>query len=160
MKVDMFLKLGDIKGESVDAKHAGEIDVSSWGWSMDQSGTTHRGTGGGSGKVSVKDILIHKHVDKASPNLIISCCTGKHFDQAVLTIRKAGENPLEYFKIVMKEVLITQVMVGDNGVDEKISEDIKLNFAEFRVEYVPQKSDGSGDATFEAGFNIAKNVRI
>ena len=34
---DMFLKIdgtkqGPIKGESVDARHAGEIDVISWSW--------------------------------------------------------------------------------------------------------------------------------
>ena len=27
MAIDMFLKLGDIKGESIDAKHKDEIDV-------------------------------------------------------------------------------------------------------------------------------------
>ena len=42
MAVDMFLKIGDIKGESADDKHAGEIDVLAWSWGMSQSGTTHR----------------------------------------------------------------------------------------------------------------------
>jgi len=31
---DIFIKLGDIKGESVDAKHKGEIDVLSWSWGL------------------------------------------------------------------------------------------------------------------------------
>ena len=29
---DMFLKLGDIKGESLDDKHKDEIDVLAWSW--------------------------------------------------------------------------------------------------------------------------------
>ena len=31
---DMFLKLGDIKGESTDAKHPGEIAVLAWSWGV------------------------------------------------------------------------------------------------------------------------------
>ena len=46
MAVDMFLKVDDLKGESVDSKHKGEIDVLSWSWNMSQSGTTHLGSGG------------------------------------------------------------------------------------------------------------------
>ncbi len=47
MAVDMFLKIDDVEGESVDDVHAGEIDVLSWSWGMSQSGTTHGGPGGG-----------------------------------------------------------------------------------------------------------------
>ena len=32
MAVDMFFKLGDIKGESQDASHKEEIDVLAWSW--------------------------------------------------------------------------------------------------------------------------------
>src|SRR5205807_72834 len=103
MSVDMFLKLDDLKGESEDYKHKNEIDVLSWSWGMSQSGTTHMGTGGGAGKVSVDDLSFTKYVDRGSPTLIISCCSGKHFKQGVLTVRKAGEMPLEYLKITMKE---------------------------------------------------------
>ena len=41
MAVDMFLKIGDIEGESTDDKHGKEIDVLAWSWGMSQSGTTH-----------------------------------------------------------------------------------------------------------------------
>ena len=33
---DYFLKLDGIPGESVDAKHKGEIDVLSWSWGESQ----------------------------------------------------------------------------------------------------------------------------
>lgn len=157
MAVDMFLKIDDIKGESPDAKHAGEIQVLAWSWGMSQSGTTHEGTGGGSGKVSVQDISITKYVDKSSPNLIKYACNGKHFKEALLTVRKAGEKPLEYIKISMKEVLVTNVSTGGSGGEDRLTENISLNFAEFKVDYTPQKADGSGDAVITAAWNIAKN---
>jgi type VI secretion system secreted protein Hcp len=39
MGVDVFLKVGDIQGESTDAKHAGEIEVVSWAWGILQTGS-------------------------------------------------------------------------------------------------------------------------
>ncbi len=111
------------------------------------------------GKVSVNDLSITKYVDKGTPTLVISCCDGKHFDEGVLTVRKAGETALEYLKITMKEVLITSISTGGSGGEDRITENVTLNFAEFKVEYTPQKADGSGDAAIEAGWKIAANVK-
>lgn len=160
MAVDMFLKIDDVKGESVDSKHKGTIDVLAWSWGMSQSGTTHVGGGGGAGKVAVQDISLTKYVDKSSPVLMLSCCNGKHFKEAVLTVRKAGEKPLEYIKITMKEVIVANISTGGSGGEDRLTENLTLNFAEFKIEYVPQKPDGSGDAAVEAAWNIAENVKV
>lgn len=157
MAVDMFLKLDDVKGESADEKHKEEIDVLAWSWGMSQSGTTHVGGGGGAGKVAVQDISITKYVDKSTPNLVKSCCIGKHYDKAVLVVRKAGEKPLEYLKITMEEVLIANLSTGGSGGEDRLTENVTLNFAKFKVEYTPQKKDGTGDAIVEAVYHIAQN---
>ena len=113
MAVDMFLKLGDIKGESLAAGHTEEIEVLSWSWGCSQTGTTHSGTGGGTGTASVQDLTISKYVDKSSPTIVQACCQGMHMPEAVLTLRKAGGNePVEYLKITLKEVLISSHSVG------------------------------------------------
>ena len=160
MAVDMFFKIGDLKGESVDDKHKGEIDVLAWSWGLSQSGTTHMATGGGAGKVNVQDISFTKYVDKSSPNLIQYCCNGKHFADALLTVRKAGENPLEYLKITIKDLMIAAVTTGGSGGEDRLTENVTLNFAEFKVEYTPQKKDGTGDAAVTVGWDIAKNVKV
>lgn len=159
MAVDMFLKLDDVKGESVDHKHKNEIDVLAWSWGMSQSGTTHTGGGGGAGKVSVQDLSFTKYIDKSSPDLMLSCCNGKHYKEALLTVRKAGEKPLEYLKIHLKEIIISSLSNGGSGGEDRLTENVTLNFAEFKVEYTPQKPDGSGDAVVTAAWNIAENVK-
>lgn len=45
MAVDMFIKIGDLKGEAQDQKHKDEIDVLSWNWGVSNSGSTHVGGG-------------------------------------------------------------------------------------------------------------------
>jgi type VI secretion system secreted protein Hcp len=158
MAVDMFIKIGDVKGESVDSTHADEIDVLAWSWGMSQSGTTHQGGGGGAGKVNVQDLSFTKYVDKSSPNLILACCDGTHYPETLLTVRKAGKTPLEYLKITMKEVLIGSVSTGGSGGEDRLTENVTLNFAEFKVEYTPQKPDGSPDASSPVAWKIAENV--
>lgn len=158
MAVDMFLKLGTIDGESVDKKHAKSIDILAWSWGMSQSGTTHSGGGGGAGKVNVQDLSLTKYVDRASTNLIMATCKGTHFDKATLTVRKAGDTPLEYIVITMEEVIVTSVSTGGSGGEDRLTENITLNFAEFKVEYTEQAAKGGKNATVEASWNIAENT--
>lgn len=158
MAFDAFLKLGDIKGESVADGHAGEIDVLSWSWGVSQTGTTHRGTGGGAGKANVTDISISKFLDAASPTLFLNCCTGKHFKEATLTVRKAGDKPLDYLVIKLSDIIITGVQIGGSAGSEEMTESLSLNFALF--EYVVQPQDKTGakkGGAITTKFNIAEN---
>ena len=157
MAVDMFLKIEGLDGESVDAVHTDEIDILAWSWGMRQSGSMHMGKGGGSGKVSVQDISVTKWVDSSSHDLIRKCCNGAHFSEAVLTVRKAGETPLEYLVITMKEIIVSSVSTGGSGGEDRLTENVTLNFKEFEVVYVPQEADGSGGAAKDFAWNIATN---
>ena len=159
MAVDMFIKLGDVGGEATDQVHKGEIDVLSWSWGMAQSGTTHMGGGGGSGKVSVQDISLTKYVDKASPKIMMACCNGKQYPEALLTVRKAGENPVEYIKIKMKDLIITSVTTGGSGGEDRLTENVTLNFAKVSVDYTPQKKDGTADGPITMSWDIEANTQ-
>ena len=158
MAADMFLKLDDLKGESIDDKHKDEMDVLAWSWGASQSGSAHVGSGGGAGKVSVQDVSITKYVDKASANLLKFCCNGKHFDEAVLTVRKAGTTPVEYLKLTMNGGIIASVSTGGSGGEDRLTENVVINFAKFKFEYTPQKADGSADPAVEAEWNIPANA--
>jgi len=156
----MFIKLDGITGESKDGEHEGEIDVLAWSWGMSQSGTAHMGGGGGSGKVSVQDLSFTKYVDKSSTDLLLFCANGKHLTEGTLTLRKAGETPLTYLKIKLTDVLISSFATGGAGSQDRLTENVGLNFAKVEVEYTPQKEDGSGDAPTNMGWDISKNQKI
>lgn len=157
MSVDMFLKIEGISGESQDAKHKKEIDVLAWSWGASQSGTTHIGGGSGAGKANFQDISVTKWVDSASHKLLGSVAKGTHIKEATLTVRKAGEKPLEYIKLIMKNCLISSVSTGGSGGEDRLTENISINFGEFEFDYTPQKPDGSGDSVLPFKFSIAAN---
>jgi type VI secretion system secreted protein Hcp len=159
MAVDMFLEVQGIKGEAKDSKHKDQIDVLAWSWGMSQSGTTHMGGGGGAGKVSVQDISVTKYVDKGSAALMLHCATGKHIPVATLFVRKAGDKPLEYIKIKMEDLLVTSVSTGGSGGEDRLTENISLNFSKFKIEYQEQKPDGSGVPGGEFAYDIKANEK-
>ncbi len=160
MAVDIFLKLDGIKGEAQDAKHKGEIDVLAWSWGMSQSGTTHMGSGGGGGKANFQDISVTKWVDKSSPLLMQYCATGKHISKAQLIVRKAGTKPLEYIVMDLTDIMVTSVSTGGSGGEDRLTENVSLNFAEFKVKYVEQAKDGSAGAAPEWGYKIPANEEM
>jgi len=112
MASDMFAKIGDIKGESRDAKHKDEIEVLSWSWGVTQTGSVTRGRGGGAGKATFQDFTFTHHIDKASPLLMKSCATGTHIPEATIAVRKAGKAQQDYLIIKMTDVLITGVALS------------------------------------------------
>lgn len=159
MAVDMFLALkGEISGEAQDEKHKGEIDVLAWSWGMSQSGSFHVGGGGGAGKANFQDISITKWIDTASPILMLYCANGDHFDKARLTVRKAGKKPLEYLIIEMDKVMVTSVSTGGSGGEDRLTENVSLNFAKVEVKYKEQKPDGSGGPEKIFKWDIAGNT--
>jgi type VI secretion system secreted protein Hcp len=162
MAVDMFLELDGIKGETSDKafKSKNAMDILAWSWGMSNSGTFHQGTGGGAGKANFQDISITKYLDLATPNLMLFCSNGKHITKGTLTVRKAGENPLEYLKITLKNILVTSYSTGGSGGEDRLTENVSLNFAEVKVEYAQQDEKGGKAGSNDYGWNIAQNTKV
>ena len=157
MAQDIFLKVAGIDGESQDSAHKNEIEVSNWSWQVLQESNMHAGSGGGSGKATVRDLnFVHK-VDRSSPNLMKFCLTGKHIAEAKLTVRKAGGSPLEYLKITMTDVVITNVQPAGSSDDETIKEQVSMSFAKVKQEYTVQNQQGGSGGAVTAGFDIKLN---
>lgn len=158
MACDIFLKVEGINGEAQDKDHKGEIDILAWSWGVSQSGTMHLGGGGGAGKANAQDISVTKYIDKSSPLLIKACTKGTHIKSAKLTVRKAGDKPLEYIIIELSDCLISSVSNGGSGGEDRLTENMTINFAEIKFTYTPQKFDGSADGKVPFGFNFSTNT--
>jgi len=158
MAVDMFIKIEGVDGESKDKTHTDEIDVLAWSWGMSQSGSFHVGGGGGAGKANFQDLSLTKYIDKATPLLMLRCATGEHIPEATLVVRKAGTEQQEYFNIKIEKLMVTSVSTGGSGGEDRLTENVTLNFAKVHVGYFPQKDDGSLDAEKEFNYDIEANA--
>ena len=156
MASDIFAKLGDIKGESLDDKHKDEIELLSWSWGVTNAKATPTGSGGAKGKATFHDLSFTHKIDKASPLLLKGCATGQHLKEATITRRKAGKGQQEFLVIKMNDVVITSVAEDDDGGSGQV-EAVTLAFAKVDLEYRPQKQDGSLDAGIHFKYDIKAN---
>jgi type VI secretion system secreted protein Hcp len=160
MAVDMFMKLDGITGESKDTKHKGEIDVLAWSWGMSNSGSFHMGGGGGSGKANFQDLSFTKYIDSSTNALMLNCASGEHVATATLVVRKSGgKAPIEYLKITMKKVLVSSVSTGGSGGEDRLTENVTVNFAQVSLDYSEQKPDGTADVAKNFGWDIEANAQ-
>src|SRR5262245_59324985 len=155
MASDIFAKIGDIKGESLDSKQKDEIEVLSFSWGVTNV-VTGGGSGGGAGRPAFHDLSIVHNIDKASPSLLSACATGAHLKEATITHRKAGKGQQEYLIIKMNDVIVTGVALADSS-GAAGSETVSMAFAKVDLEYKPQKPDGSLDAGIHFKFDIKAN---
>jgi type VI secretion system secreted protein Hcp len=157
--VDYFLKIDGVPGESADAKHKGEIQLESfsWGETNPGGGGVAVGGGGGAGKVQMQDLVVTMVVSKASPKLLLGCATGKHYKEAVLTVRKAGKSQQEYLIIKLKDIIVTSYQTGGSAQSDLIVDQASLGFSTIQMDYRPQKADGSLDAAVKAGWDLKQN---
>lgn len=156
-KGDMFLKIegakqGPIKGEAQDSAHASEIDVLGWSWGMRSQ--TGMGAAGASGKSTLQELTVTKRVDSATTGLMSALRNNDQLKKVTLTVRKAGKDPMEYFKISLEGARITALDVTseDEGSNEQLGEKLSIAFTKIFVEYTPQGADGipRGAMSFEA----------
>lgn len=160
MAVDMFLDLDGVKGESVDKAHKGKIDILGWQWGLANTGTFHHGSGGGAGKATFNDVTITKFIDAASPNIMQYCANGKHFAKGKIIVRKAGgDSALEYLTLEFQNVLVTSYTTGGGSGQERLTENVALNFAHVKVEYTAQSDKGGKGTAQVFSWDIAKNTK-
>ena len=160
-KVDYFLKVDGIDGESTDDKHKGEIQLESYSIGETNSSTFSSGGGAGAGKVAMQDFLLVKHIDKASAKLLAACATGEHIKTATLVCRKAGGDQQEFLTIVMSPVLVTSWQQGGSaGSDIVPTEQVALGFGKIEFKYKEQKPDGSLGGEVIGGWDVTTNKKV
>lgn len=77
---------------------------------------------------------------------------------AEVVVEEQEGNPLEFLKITMSDVLVTQVAPG-GSTDDKVRsrETVSLSFAKVKQEYVVQNAQGGSGGAVTAGYDIKGN---
>lgn len=157
---DMFLKLDGIKGESKDGKHKDEIDVLAWSWGMSRGPAADKKNADPSDGLNIQNLSFTKFADASTPLLMESLLTGSSTANGKLTVRKAGETPLEYIKLCMEGIQVTSVSTGGSGGEDRLTENVTLHFDQFRYAYTPQKPDGSGGTAIFTGWDVLNSELV
>ncbi|MGP2447677.1 Hcp family type VI secretion system effector [Pantoea stewartii subsp. indologenes] len=157
MAIDIFLKIDGIEGESQNANHKKWIDVLSFDWGAQQPGNMAVGGGGGAGKVNYRDLTVEALIDKATPALVKYCASGKHLSKVQLSVCKAGGQEVEYTRITLEDVLVTQTDFTGVGHASTLGMQYSFQASKVALEYWEQASQGTKAASVQMGWDIKQN---
>ena len=166
MATDAFLQFpkpaaaGNIQlvGESLDTAFKGAIQITDFTLGAENATTVGTASGGaGVGKARLKEFVIKKKADKASGPLFQACCTGAHFPEAVLSVRKtsgSGKTGAAYLVYRLSMVFCTNVEwtgPADDGAEETVT------FAYGALQVVYQPTDSTTGAAVGSASTINWN---
>jgi type VI secretion system secreted protein Hcp len=151
--IDTHLKLAGVDGESTHKDHKGEIEILSWTWGV-MNENVGAGGGSGKGKAAPGDFHFTHLYDKGSPVIAKYCASGKHFPDATLTSRKAGEGQKDFLVVKFKEVFIKSVQPSASSGGD-IIESVTLSYKQIDFAYKPQDDKGGLGGEVKFGWNNA-----
>lgn len=151
--IDSLIRMASATGEAPDQN----IELLSWHWGATNPSTTHT-TGTGPGKSVFQDLSLTKYVDRSTPVLIAAVATASPIERAVLYVRLAGSKPVQFYKVVCENVLVTSVQMGGGWGSDRLTESIALNFQKIGVEYVRIDSAGHGAIPIHFDWDILAGV--
>jgi type VI secretion system secreted protein Hcp len=147
---DIFLRVqtrraGKIKGEASTEGHEGEIEVRSWDWGVSASSAI--GALGPAERRSYKQLVVLKKIDSASTGLLNALVGNDEVKEAVLAMRKAGGEALDYFTMTLggARIVSVDIDVDDSG---EPTERVSLAFTKIEIEYQRQESSGQSGGAF------------
>ena len=153
---DYFLKIEGIDGESTDNEHKDWIIIESMSSPLSSSVGAERSRG----DVILGDLFVVKELDKSTPLLGEAITKGGHFDKVKIDLVRtvADGSRATYYQYELKNVLVTSYNIGGSGGEDKLTENITLNFEEVKVAYIEFDDDGNNKGTVEATWKIEEGT--
>jgi type VI secretion system secreted protein Hcp len=125
--LQVFMKADGIPGESVDADHRSEIQLTGYSQTF--------------GTRNCSRVVANKSIDRASPLLISRAAANQLIPTVVISMRKAGDAPKDFFKATLNLVLVERIeLVEENG---QLVEHVVMAPRNITIEYRPQDDKGA-----------------
>jgi type VI secretion system secreted protein Hcp len=138
--VRFFLKIDGVGGESKDAIHKGEIELLNY--SLEE-------ISGGTPGIKYTAINVSMNIDKTYRTLQAALASDQRFKSALLTVRKEGQNPVEFLKITMGDVMVTGLqLAADRNPSDPIAV-ATLTFNKYEARYNSKREGQIGRAGFK-----------
>lgn len=131
-------------------------------------------SGAGAGKVTFNPYSITRFTDRASPIFFQSCCSGQHFQQVTLYLRRAGgasgnvtsntspgtaQSGLTFLRFDFRLVAIKTINWSGSDGDESPKEEVTFEYGALQIQYQQQSQTGAalGGASQAAWNQIYNN---
>ena len=156
--VKAYLSLEGIEGEATAAGHENWIEVVAFNWGVHNEiaplGTQMISRGG---RADFQDLVITKHIDKASPLLAVTCAAGGSIGEAELVFYSDGSDDQPTGIVRLAGLQIRSVASESGSSSSGPTEVLSLTFA--GVEWINYQYGDRGRSETRAGWDVAGNSR-
>jgi type VI secretion system secreted protein Hcp len=147
---DIFLhvqtkRAGKIKGEVTTTGHTDDIGVHTCSWGV--AANTAIGSTERTARRSYKHLVVTKGLDAASTGLLSALVTNDEVKEATLTLRKAGGDALDYFRITLNDARVVSCDI-EVALDGRPFERVTFAFTKIDIEYKRQDAAGLGKGAY------------
>lgn len=104
-----------------------------------------------------RDLNVQAKIDKATPGVMRYISNGKHISKVEISVCKAGGSQIEYCRITLEEVLITNVLFNGATQRDLIGITYQFQAAKVKIQYWKQSAAGSKGAETQSTWNIKEN---
>ena len=149
--MDAWIKFDGIAGSSTNKLHKNETEVLAWNWGVSEE------TAGDSraGRARPHDFTFLHAYDKASTLLARAAASGKLIKEVLLTVARGGESQRDFFKVTLKDVLVSGVDIS--GDDEDLLAEVSLRPRFIGISYAETSSAGTLESPVTIGWDVASN---
>jgi type VI secretion system secreted protein Hcp len=157
-EVSFFLGIPGVPGDATAKGFEGQIELVTWAWGVDASGSIAGGGGGGAGKATPRPVVALADTGSQSPLLLGDTNTGRHLESALIScVRKGGKKSFTFMTLKFEEVLVTSYAVTPDPTSALPLDLVHLDFAKLTQTVVPQNADGSAGTPIVTTFDYATN---
>jgi len=154
MAVNAYLYVDGVNGPSTSKPN--HIDVLSFSWGVSQHSTYGAGASGKeakAGRADFSNLSIMKVLDKTTPLLCDHCASGDILKKVyILYDKPVGDKQADYFRIYLKDALITSVQLS--GSNENPTESVSFAFQACEIAYKAENDDGTLAGAVPKGYDL------
>jgi type VI secretion system secreted protein Hcp len=159
-----YIKLGDIEGNSTDAKHQNWIEALMISQSVNRNinPTSKPRDALTKSQVHVGSIDIQKNADESSPELVAAVCEGKVFKEVTIDmVRVSPEGNEVFYQWILSDAYITNYGVNGSAGGGMIDtlENISICYSTIKWSYKKKDEKGKAQGSVDTGWDIGKNKK-
>lgn len=153
-----YLKIGDIKGESVEPAHKEWINLLSFDQHISRpmaagiSGSTRQRASAVCG-----DVVVTKELDASTPKLIQAICDGTVFKEVKIDMctSTGDKQRVPYLQYELKNVMVSSFSISGASEGPSVpTESLSLNYEEIKWTYDKMGKDGKSQGKVDASWKV------
>lgn len=158
-----YVKIGDIKGNSMDAKHKDWIEALALSQSVNRNinPTSKPADALTKSQVHLGAIEIQKNADESSPELVAAVAQGKVFPKVTVDLVRVSEGGNEvFYQWILEDAYLSNYGIhGASAGSIEVMETMSVCYSKIKWSYKKKDNKGKPQGSVDTGWDVTANKK-